>query len=293
MLEVLINSFSYGNQEVLKSIDMKINNGQIIGLVATNGMGKTTLIKIICGHLRGKSVSVNYQGESYQNNTIFMRKNIVMMPEQSDLYDELTGLEHLKFYGDMWHISNEEIFKIISQLKMEKFVNQRVSNYSLGMRQRLCFALVVVTGADYMLVDEVMNGLDPDNVELVSQVLQGLKKNEKTVIIASHLLHNLDSIADTIYFIRNKRIVMEYSPEKEMNDTLQIVFSSKGQIEQFLQKFPDMFPYVNQTKLILRIKLKKESTLMLNWIISHLDWFLEIKIGRKGCNILYEELYRV
>lgn len=292
MLEVLINSFSYGNQEVLKSIDMRINNGQIIGLVAPNGMGKTTLIRIISGHLRGESVSVSYQGKSYQNNTMFMRKNIVMMAEQSDLYDELTGLEHLKFYGDMWNISNEEIFKIIRQLKMEKFVNQRVSNYSLGMRQRLCFALVVVTGADYMLVDEVMNGLDPDNVELVSQVLKGLKENGKTVIIASHLLHNLDSIADTIYFLRNKRIVMEYSPKKEMNNTLQIVFSSKEQLEQFLQKFPDVFPYVNKTKLILRIKLERESKLMFSSIISHLNCFLEIKIGRKGCNTLYEELYR-
>ena len=87
---------------------------------------------------------------------------------------------------------------------MESYIHQKVDGYSLEMRQRLCFALVLVTKADYMLVDEVMNGLDPDNVELISKVLRQLRNEGKTIVMASYLLSNLDSIADKIYFMKEK-----------------------------------------------------------------------------------------
>ena len=79
-----------------------------------------------------------------------------------------------------------------------------------------------------MLVDEVMNGLDPDNVELISKVLRQLRDEGKTIVMASHLLNNLDSIADKIYFMKEKLIALEYSPKKEGIDTLQLTFISKS-----------------------------------------------------------------
>ena len=293
MLEVHIQNFSYGKKEILNQIDLELPSSQIIGLVAPNGVGKSTLIQILSGHLSNNGISVCYQGKDYTTDTLFMRQHIVKMPDQSELYDELNGIEHLNFYASMWKVACGTVQTVIEQLKMEDYIHQKVGGYSLGMRQRLCFALVLVTKADYMLVDEVMNGLDPDNVELISKVLRQLRDEGKTIVIASHLLNNLDSIADKIYFMKEKRIALEYSPQKEGVDTLQLTFISEEHFKNFVEKFSREVDMVNPEGRQISIhladgELPKEKW---NWILENIHQCSEIKIGAKGCYALYKELY--
>ena len=293
MLEVHIQNFSYGKKEILNQIDLHLPPSQIIGLVAPNGVGKSTLIQILSGHLRNSGISVSYQGKNYTSEPLFMRQHIVKMPDQSELYDELNGIEHLKFYASMWKVASGTVQTVIEQLKMEGYIHQKVGGYSLGMRQRLCFALVLVTKADYMLVDEVMNGLDPDNVELISKVLRQLRNEGKTIVMASHLLNNLDSIADKIYFMKDKRIALEYSPQMEGIDTLQLTFISKEHFEKFVEQFPREVEMMNCEGRQISIhltdgELPKEKW---KWILENIHQCSEIKIGAKGCYALYKELY--
>lgn len=293
MLEVHIQNFSYGKKEILNQIDLELPSSQIIGLVAPNGVGKSTLIQILSGHLRNNGISVSYQGKKYTTDTLFMRQHIVKMPDQSELYDELNGIEHLNFYASMWKVAAGTVQAVVEQLKMEDYILQKVGGYSLGMRQRLCFALVLVTKADYMLVDEVMNGLDPDNVELISKVLRQLRDEGKTIVMASHLLNNLDSIADKIYFMKEKRIALEYAPHKEGVDTLQLTFVSKAYFEKFVEQFPREVERLNREGRQISIhltegELPKEKW---NWILENIHQCSEIKIGSKGCYALYKELY--
>lgn len=294
MLEVHIKSFSYGEKEVLNQVDLHLPPSQIIGLVAPNGVGKSTLIQILSGHLRNNGISVSYQGKNYTTDTLFMRQHIVKMPDQSELYDELNGIEHLNFYASMWKVASGTVQTVVEQLKMEDYIHHKVGEYSLGMRQRLCFALVLVTKADYMLVDEVMNGLDPDNVELISRVLRQLRNEGKTVVMASHLLNNLDSIADKIYFIKEKRIALEYSPQAEGMDTLQLTFVSKERFEKFVEEFQSEVEMMNSEERQLSIHLTpgEYSEEKWKWIFEDIHQFSEIKIGVKSCYALYKELYR-
>ena len=294
MLEVHIKSFSYGEKEVLNQIDLHLPPSQIIGLVAPNGVGKSTLIQILSGHLRNNGISVSYQGKNYTIDTLFMRQHIVKMPDQSELYDELNGIEHLNFYASMWKVASGTVQTVVEQLKMEDYIHHKVGEYSLGMRQRLCFALVLVTKADYMLVDEVMNGLDPDNVELISRVLRQLRNEGKTIVMASHLLNNLDSIADKIYFIKEKRIALEYSPQAEGMDTLQLTFVSKERFEKFVEEFQSEVEMMNSEERQLSIHLTpgEYSEEKWKWIFEDIHQFSEIKIGVKSCYALYKELYR-
>ncbi|MBF1709463.1 MAG: ABC transporter ATP-binding protein [Streptococcus sp.] len=293
MLEVHIQNFSYGKKEILNQIDLELPSSQIIGLVAPNGVGKSTLIQILSGHLRNNGISVSYQGKKYTTDTLFMRQHIVKMPDQSELYDELNGIEHLNFYASMWKVAAGTVQAVVEQLKMEDYILQKVGGYSLGMRQRLCFALVLVTKADYMLVDEVMNGLDPDNVELISKVLRQLRDEGKTIVMASHLLDNLDSIADKIYFMKEKRIALEYAPHKEGVDTLQLTFISEEHFKNLVEKFSREVDMVNPEGRQISIhladgELPKEKW---NWILENIHQCSEIKIGAKGCYALYKELY--
>ena len=293
MLEVHIQNFSYGKKEILNQIDLHLPPSQIIGLVAPNGVGKSTLIQILSGHLRNNGISVSYQGKNYTSEPLFMRQHIVKMPDQSELYDELNGIEHLNFYASMWKVASGTVQTVIEQLKMEGYIHQKVGGYALGMRQRLCFALVLVTKADYMLVDEGMNGLDPDNVELISKVLRQLRNEGKTIVMASHLLNNLDSIADKIYFMKEKRIALEYSPQMEGIDTLQLTFISKEYFEKFVEQFPREVEMMNREGRQISIhltdgELPKEKW---EWILESIHQCSEIKIGSKGCYALYKELY--
>ena len=293
MLEVHIQNFSYGKKEILNQIDLHLPPAQIIGLVAPNGVGKSTLVQILSGHLRNNGISVSYQGKNYTSEPLFMRQHIVKMPDQSELYDELNGIEHLNFYASMWKVASGTVQTVVEQLKMEDYIHHKVGEYSLGMRQRLCFALVLVTKADYMLVDEVMNGLDPDNVELISKVLRQLRNEGKTIVMASHLLNNLDSIADKIYFMKEKRIALEYSPQMEGIDTLQLTFISKEYFEKFVEQFPREVEMMNREGRQISIhltdgELPKEKW---KWILENIHQCSEIKIGSKGCYALYKELY--
>ena len=293
MLEVHIQNFSYGKKEILNQIDLELPPAQIIGLVAPNAVGKSTLIQILSGHLRNNGISVSYQGKNYTTEPLFMRQHIVKMPDQSELYDELNGIEHLNFYASMWKVASGTVQTVIEQLKMEDYIHQKVGGYSLGMRQRLCFALVLVTKADYMLVDEVMNGLDPDNVELISKVLRQLRNEGKTIVMASHLLNNLDSIADKIYFMKEKRIALEYSPQMEGIDTLQLTFISQAYFEKFVEQFPREVEMMNREGRQISIHLTEGELPTENWkwILENIHQCSEIKIGAKGCYALYKELY--
>ena len=282
-------------QEVMKDKTpfLEALKGQKVIFLGQSGVGKSTLIQILSGHLRNNGISVSYQGKNYTSEPLFMRQHIVKMPDQSELYDELNGIEHLNFYASMWKVASGTVQAVVEQLKMEDYIHQKVGGYSLGMRQRLCFALVLVTKADYMLVDEVMNGLDPDNVELISKVLRQLRNEGKTIVMASHLLNNLDSIADKIYFIKEKRIALGYSPQMEGIDTLQLTFISKEYFEKFVEQFPREVEMMNREGRQISIhltdgELPKEKW---KWILENIHQCSEIKIGAKGCYALYKELY--
>ena len=130
-----------------------------------------------------------------------------MMPDQSDLYNHLSGRAHLKMFATMWKSDPKMIDETIEALNMGHYVNKKTGTYSLGMRQRLCFAMQIVANTDIMMMDEVMNGLDPNNIEIISKILMKKKAEGKMMIIASHLLDNLEKYADRIFLFNGGKLV--------------------------------------------------------------------------------------
>lgn len=291
MLNINIAKFSYGKKEVLKDIHIQIDNPRIIGLVAPNGTGKSTLIEIIAGNLNNRDVSVLLDDKNYKNHYLEMKRKIVRMCNQDDLYSDLTGLQHLEFYAEMWNIKASFVDEVVSKLQMTEYISNKVSSYSLGMKQRLCFALVVVTNCEVMLLDEVMNGLDPDNVQLISKVLQSLKNEGKVIIIASHLLNNLNNIADEVYFLKDKRIALKYNLEDEFNKSIEIQFSSEDRYKDFIEQFLNMNLLFNPSELTISIKDWNELDSIFLWIQSNLKDIYSLTYGIKGCEIIYQELF--
>lgn len=140
---------------------------------------------------------------------IAIHKQLATFPEQGDLFEELTGVDHMKLYANMWKGTTKHVEAIYKQLQMEGYVKKKVKTYSLGMRQRLCFAMIAAADTPIMLMDELMNGLDVANVSLISKHLIQMKAEGKLIFVASHLLSNLDLYADRVLYLKDGNIIHE------------------------------------------------------------------------------------
>lgn len=228
MLKLKDITLSFGNHIVLDDFNYNFQNGTIYGLVAPNGTGKSTLINVILNNLKPQKGYVEYNELQYNNEktTVKLHQEICAFPDQSELFSFMTGRDHLKFYANLWHNDPQKVKDIISTLKMETYIDRKVETYSLGMKQRLCFAMVVATNTSVMLLDEVMNGLDPQNVQLISHVLLNLRAQGKLIIMASHLLQNLQQYADQVLFLKNGKIIENLNNKAETKKYLEFHDSS-------------------------------------------------------------------
>ncbi|MER2036948.1 MAG: ABC transporter ATP-binding protein [Solibacillus sp.] len=210
MINIQNITVQFGEKKVLNDISITFEQGELIGLVAPNGTGKSTLMNVLMNYLQPTSGKVIFdKGLSYssKSNEVKIHQFVSMMPDQSDLYNHLSGREHLKMFATMWKSDMKLIDETIEALNMGHYVNKKTGTYSLGMRQRLCFAMQIVANTEIMMMDEVMNGLDPNNVEVISKILMKKKAEGKMIIIASHLLDNLEKYADRIFLFSEGKLV--------------------------------------------------------------------------------------
>ncbi|RHH67257.1 MULTISPECIES: ATP-binding cassette domain-containing protein [Vagococcus] len=267
-------SFSYKNKLVLKDITEDFHAGEIVGLVAPNGTGKSTLLNVLMNYetpQKGQLIIDKKGTYKSARKQIKLYKKISMMPDQQDLYNHKTGLEHLMMYKKIWK-SKIPVKELINELNMAHYINDLVGNYSLGMRQRLCFAMQIAADTKIMLMDEVMNGLDPTNVTLISTIMAKKRDEGKLIIIASHLLDNLEQYADRIFFLSNGQLELFFDRKIGTKDQTRYLkineadcrFLSEDIIErgQLLAEGLFLLPLDNgdEKELFLNLPLEKMSS---------------------------------
>lgn len=267
-------SFSYKNKPVLKDITEDFHAGEIVGLVAPNGTGKSTLLNVLMNYetpQKGQLIIDKKGTYKSAKKQIKLYKKISMMPDQQDLYNHKTGLEHLTMYKKIWK-SKISVKELINELNMADYINDLVGNYSLGMRQRLCFAMQIAADTKIMLMDEVMNGLDPTNVTLISTIMAKKRDEGKLIIIASHLLDNLEQYADRIFFLSNGQLELFFDRKIGTKDQTRYLkineadcrFLSEDIIErgQLLAEGLFLLPLDNgdEKELFLNLPLEKMSS---------------------------------
>lgn len=295
MLKLKDVSVAYKDKVVLDKLSLTAEKGEIIGLVAPNGTGKTTLFNVMANFLKPNNGVVVFNGKfgyKSEKNELFIRKQLATFPDQDDLFEELTGVDHMNLYGNMWKGTTKHVPSIIKKLKMAGYVKKKVKTYSLGMRQRLCFAMMAAADTPVMLMDEVMNGLDVANVGLISEYLMEMKKEDKLIFVASHLLENLDLYADRVLFLKDGTIVHQQYFNEAEKDYIKVEIKPE-QYEQLKQDYllPKEHHYIaNYLCCIPLAQMDLQEKIV--WIERLLNYKgKELTIGPLGTMEFYEKYY--
>ncbi|WP_032121145.1 ABC transporter ATP-binding protein [Clostridium amazonitimonense] len=207
--------------EVIKSVNIRVKKGEIYGLLGPNGAGKTTLMRIITGLIKSTAGEVEVFGDLMGNNSYESLKRLGAIIEYPVFYDKLTARENLKIHCEyMGYHDEKEIDKVLTLVKLPGNNSKKVKEFSLGMKQRLGIARAMVTKPELLILDEPINGLDPEGIREIRDLLKLLNKEYGiTILISSHILSEIEQIADTIGVVSEGRVIKEVSMNdiKEMN----------------------------------------------------------------------------
>lgn len=209
LLEVKnINKF-FGRKQVLKDVSFTLKEGEILGFIGPNGAGKTTTIKLILGLQSIGSGEVILNGYNLKNNFERAIERVGAIVESPDLYMYMSGRKNLELIANMYKgIKKERIDEVVKLVGLEARIKDKVSKYSLGMRQRLGIAAAILHKPNVLILDEPTNGLDPEGIKEIRDLLKTLAKQEKIgILISSHNLSELENIVTDVCLIKNGEIV--------------------------------------------------------------------------------------
>jgi ABC-2 type transport system ATP-binding protein len=223
LLEVKKINKSFGKKQVLHNVSFTINEGEILGFIGPNGAGKTTTIKLILGLQSIDSGEVIINGYDVKKEFNKAMTSVGAIVESPDLYMYLTGRQNLKLIANYYKgIKEEDINKIIKLVGLEKRIDDKVSKYSLGMRQRLGIAAALLPKPNVLILDEPTNGLDPEGIKEMRELLVKLAKEDKiAILISSHNLSELESFVTNTCIIQNGKVIKSTSVKelKKLNET--------------------------------------------------------------------------
>lgn len=200
---------SFGKRQILNNVSLEVNQGDILGFIGPNGAGKTTTIKLILGLQSIDSGAVKINGYDIQKEFEKAIEKVGTIVENPDLYMYLSGYDNLKLISNMYkNIDKKRIDEVVKLVKLEQRINDKVSKYSLGMRQRLGIAQALLHKPNLLILDEPTNGLDPEGIKELRELIKDLAEKENmAIVISSHNLSELESFCNKVTIIKNGKIV--------------------------------------------------------------------------------------
>ena len=240
LIEVKKINKSFGSKQILKDVSFTINEGEILGFIGPNGAGKTTTIKLMLGLQSIDSGEVIIDGYDIKKDFEKAIKSVGAIVESPDLYMYLSGRQNLELIASYYdNITKEDIDKTIKLVGLEKRINDKVSKYSLGMRQRLGIAASILHKPKVLILDEPTNGLDPEGIKDMRELLVKLSKNGYGILISSHNLSELDTFVTNTCIIQNGKIISTSTVKdlkKLNNTTFKIDLNTTKGIKKLIKK---------------------------------------------------------
>ncbi|NME95241.1 lantibiotic protection ABC transporter ATP-binding protein [Clostridium cochlearium] len=210
---------TFKKQEAVKEVSISVQRNSIYGLLGPNGAGKSTLLKMITGMLRPTSGKVFFDGHKWSRKDL---SKIGSLIESAPLYENLTAKENLKVRTTVLGLKDSRIDEVLSIVELEDTGKKRAGQFSMGMKQRLGIAIALLNNPKLLILDEPTNGLDPFGIQELRELIRSFPSKGITVILSSHILSEVEQIADHIGIISGG--VLGYEGELKKGEDLEKLF---------------------------------------------------------------------
>jgi len=205
-------SFNFGSQPVVSSLSLQVPEGSIYGFLGPNGAGKTTTIKLLLNLLKTDRGSIHIFGKELNSNRIAILSQIGSLIEQPAIYSHLTGKENLMNRALLLQVAETRVDEILELVQLKNAANKKAGKYSLGMKQRLGIGLALLPDPKLLILDEPTNGLDPNGIiEIRELLIRLVSRHQKTVFVSSHLLGEIERMATHVGIIDRGQLLFQGS----------------------------------------------------------------------------------
>jgi ABC-2 type transport system ATP-binding protein len=206
-------SFSYGDIQAVRGVSFEVAPGEILGFLGPNGAGKSTTIKILTGQLTPKSGKAQVLGVDVTADDPAMQAQIGVCFEEKNLYDTMTGIENLRFFGRLFGIKDVDAEGLLQRVGLADRAGDRVSKYSKGMRQRLMMARTLVNTPKVLFLDEPTDGLDPVSSQAIRKLIKQEADRGAAVLLTTHDMFEADELSDRVAFLNEGKLHALDTPE--------------------------------------------------------------------------------
>jgi len=221
MIEAQGLSKFYGPFVAIKDISFAIPEGQIVSFLGPNGAGKSTTMKIICGYLAPSEGTARIAGFDVGTNRLDAARHLGYLPENGPLYDDMTPIELLEFFGEARGLESgvrkQRIEVVTDQCALGEVLEKPIGKLSRGYRQRVGLAQALLHDPAVLVMDEPTAGLDPNQIRDFRENIRVLGKS-KTVLISTHILQEVEAVADRVLLVNDGRLVFDGAPTELIED---------------------------------------------------------------------------
>ena len=258
----------YGDFVAVDNLQLNIKNGEVFGLLGPNGAGKTTTILMLLGLTEPTKGQVRVLGFDPVRQPLSVKARVGYMPDQVGFYDELTARENLIYIAKLNGIPRDQIKsrveEAIERVHLTQVIDKRVNTFSRGMRQRLGLADVLIKNPQLIIMDEPTQGLDPELAHEFLGLINSLKEEGTTILLSSHLLHQVQVVCDRVGLFSKGRMVLQGTvPElarKVLGGAYRVQIQANGpdvKLRKALQSLPDVNK-VNFANGLFEIEARKD-----------------------------------
>ncbi|SHE34464.1 protein involved in gliding motility GldA [Psychroflexus salarius] len=246
---------SYGHQQVLKNINLKIHTGEIVGLLGPNGAGKSTLMKLLTGYLEFTDGKINIGNFNLDSNKLDIQKHLGYLPEQNPLYEDMYVREFLQFNASIFKISKERIEEVIKLTQLSPEANKKIHQLSKGYKQRVGIATALLHDPEILILDEPTTGLDPNQLIEIRSLIKDISKH-KTILLSTHIMQEVEAICDRVVIL-NKGEILRDNLLHELNQdhqqqVIEVEFNYRIE-EVALQNLPGLSKISNPNGFIYKL----------------------------------------
>jgi len=236
-MSVSVNQLTkiYGSQIAVNNVSFTVNKGEIVGFLGPNGAGKSTTMKILTGYIQANSGSAHLDEDEIRIDNVNTKKKIGYLPEHNPLYPEMYIKEYLQFVGSLYGLKkgdlNDRIEEIIEKVGLSPEKNKKIEQLSKGYRQRVGLAQALIHDPEVLILDEPTTGLDPNQLVEIRNLIKEVGKN-KTIILSTHIMQEVEAICDRVIIINKGSIVAD--------DKLEKLTKEQGSLEQIFRKLTNV-----------------------------------------------------